>query len=500
MHLVEIVLRLSLGQRPHQDFMTPIGLFATEPMALFVRQGMGIGQAVLAAQALVALLLLPAVWWAGVSRLAPGWAALFGAVCLLLVAALVHGEAERSLSVSMHYNRWAWAVAFAVIVVAVVPPRRMSAPVADGLVLGLGLAVLALMKATYAVALLPTVLLALALRRDRRAFATGLGAGLAVLAAVTLWQGVGFWPAYVGDLLAVARSDIRGAPGDSLVAVIAAPAWLGGSLVALAGVMLLRQAGRTQEGLLLMTLLPGFFVITWQNYGNDPQWLYLVGVLLMALRPAAGTVNGLGWDMRQALALCGLAAFALGLPSALNLASSPLRHLALDRAGYVALFPGAAPPLDDIAFRGLRADRVLGRAPLPGFPPAEAEPAVLNGETLADCQLDSGTTSYLAALGARLAAGGHGGRAILVADLFSSLWGFGDFPPLPGGAPWYYGGLPGGAAAELMLVPACPVLPRARRAVLEAAAAEGWTLVEIARDPLFILTEIQRPATMQSTR
>lgn len=498
MHLVEIALRQAGGGWPHLDFMTPIGMAAGAPIALFVALGYGVGVSILAAQVLVAALLLPALWWVGVSRMGLGWGLLFGAVALALCTAVVHGEAEPSLSISMHYNRWAWAISFVALAVAVLPSAR-RAQGADGAILGLAVAALALIKVTYAAAFLPPILLALALRRQGRALVAALVAGLAVILVVTVWAGPGIWPAYIGDLLATARSEIRSNPGASFAGVVVLPAYLGGSLVALGGVMLLRQAGRDTEGLLLLTLLPGFFYVAFQNYGNDPQWLYLVGILLLVLRPEAGVTNGLGWDMRQALALAGLAAFTLGLPSAINIAWSPFRHLTMPAALYGPLFPRAERH-GDIFFVTQRSGRVLGRAPLPGFALPDTEPALLNGAALPECQLDQGTVPIFDAMARRLEEMGQAGRPILTADLFSSLWLFGDLPPLPGGAPWYYGGLPGGEAAELVLVPDCPILPRARRAVLEEIAARGWTLREVARDPVFRLMEIQRPESAARTR
>ena len=483
MHLAEIVLRQAAGQWPHLDFMTPIGVLATAPIAAFVASGQGLGAAVLWAQGAVALALLPALWWVGRSRMDLPWALALGALCIALVTALVHGEAERSLSISMHYNRWAWALAFPIAAIAAIPPRQAGS-LADGLVLGLGIAALALMKVTYVVALLPAVLAALALRRDGRAFVAALGSGLAVAVAVTLVAGPAFWLAYFGDLLAVARSGIRGAPGDSFGAVVAAPAYLGGSIVAVLGVILLRRAGQDAAGLVLLLLLPGFFFVTYQNYGNDPQWLYLLGILLIALRPSDDARQA------QALALAGCAAFALGLPSAINLASSPFRHLTLNAAEYRPML-AAQPEAGALMFKDIRAETVTGRVPLSGFG-KDDDPATLNGETLAECQLHTGTIALYTAMAAELEDAGAAGRALLTADLFNAFWLFGDFPPLAGGTPWYYGDLPGGDAAELLVVPTCPVLLRARRAVLDAIAERGWTLAEIARAEHWILLSIVR--------
>ena len=71
----------------------------------------------------------------------------------------------------------------------------------------------------------------------------------------------------------------------------------------------------------------------------------------------------------------------------------------------------------------------------------------------------------------------------------SSIWLFGDFAPVPGGSPWYYGGLPGIENADYLLVPLCPIIPQVRRMILEAIEAADVALDEIRRTPLYILYE-----------
>jgi hypothetical protein len=496
MHLAEMVLRQAAGEWPHLDYMTPIGVLATAPVAAFVAAGAGIGAAFLAAQAAVAAAMLPALWWIAVSRLGRAWGLVFAVLVIGLVTALVYGEAQRSVSISMHYNRWAWALAFLALAVALLPPRR-PAPAADGAILGLAFAALALIKVTYVVAFLPGVLLALALRRDWAAAGVATVAGLAVLGVVTLAAGPAFWAAYVGDLLAVTGSEVRERPGDSFAGIVASPAYLGASLAALAGVALLRQAGQRSAGLVLLTLVPGFFFVTFQNFGNDPQWLYLLAIVLVALRPAAGVRNGLGWDLRQALGMVGLAAAMLALPSAINVVSSPFRHLATDGSDYVALF-SRDPRHGDIRVSTEEAETFVGMMPLDA---AATEGALrLAGEALPDCQLRTGTIPLMDGIAREVERAGYAGAPILMTDLFSSLWLFGDFPRLPGAAPWYYGGLPGGAAAEFLLVPTCAVFPEARDLALQAARAEGLVLTEVARGDLWRLMAIQRPQRAAAAR
>ncbi|MEZ5768654.1 MAG: hypothetical protein R3D80_14050 [Paracoccaceae bacterium] len=41
--------------------------------------------------------------------------------------ALVYGGTDPAISMSMHYNRWAWAAAFVAVALAVLPRTRRSA-------------------------------------------------------------------------------------------------------------------------------------------------------------------------------------------------------------------------------------------------------------------------------------------------------------------------------------------------------------------------------------
>ncbi|RME15618.1 MAG: hypothetical protein D6801_07030, partial [Alphaproteobacteria bacterium] len=233
LHLMQIVLLEARGWRPHVDIETPIGILATAPMALFVRLGLGFGHAFLAAQALVAALLLPAIWHVAGSRLRGLSAWIFSGFTLLLCMALVNGQTETGLSVSMHYNRWAWALAYVALALAVLKP--LAGGVAgrlDGAIVGLAMTALALVKITYFVAFAPAVVLALLAHRAFGALAWAVMAGLALAAVVTFWAGgLGFWLAYAGDLLTVAHTPLRKAPGLPFGEMLVAPAYLGASAV-----------------------------------------------------------------------------------------------------------------------------------------------------------------------------------------------------------------------------------------------------------------------------
>jgi hypothetical protein len=502
LQLADIVLRIARGEWPHLDFMTPIGYLAMAPIALFVKLGAGIGHAIFYAQIMVALLLLPATVYVATSRFSGLSRWLYASFIMVLCLALVHGETEVSLSISMHYNRWAWAIAYLAVPLAVMAPPR-DRPLAEGLILGLGVAALVLIKTTYVIALAPGLMVALIARRRWGVIGVASVAGLMVAAVMTLAAGSDFWGAYLHDLEVVARSPIRPQPGQSFFSVAAAPAFILGTMALLAVVVFLRQSARMTEGLALMLLMPGLIYIVFQNYGNDPQWLLLVALMAFALRPGPGLRNPLGWDLRQGLGLAGVVLLTLGAGSALNLAYSPLRHLAAPVKNTRPLIAGMAQHHDILAQKArvyAVNNSVAGDLPGSGYEAyaADAErsdkdKAVLLGETLPVCEQQTGMSALFDAAVKDLDAAGFGGKRILAADLFSLFWLFGDYPPVKGAAPWYYGGLPGIENADYIFVPICPISKNVRATMLKALAESKRQITVVRRTPVYILIEAKVP-------
>ncbi len=497
LHLLQMVLRMAQGDWPHLDFHTPIGVLAMAPIALFVRAGLGVGTAILAAQILVATLLLPAIWYVAQSRFRGAWAYGFGAMVLVLILALVHGETETTVSISMHYNRWAWAVAFLVIATAML--EGPGKPWADALIIGVGFALLALIKITYFAGFAPAVLVLLLARGQGRVLLGAVLAGLAVAALVTLAAGPAFWMAYIDDLMVVRASTIRPNPGLPFGMVVGAPAYLGASLVAVLSVVFLRQAGRRDEGLAMLLLAGGFFFVTYQNFANDPQWLGLLGLLLWRLAPEQKVENALGWDLGQGLRLAALAALVMAAPSLLNLAYSPFRHLAVDVASYTPVLPGSGRN-EDLQTLAVRARKIIAQVPLEGpdtpfaaFTDPEQRDATrvsFQGEDLPICDMKVGAVPWYSAMAADLRASGlEAGKTVFTADMLSAFWLYGAFEPLPGASPWYYGGLPGWEEADYLIVPLCPMAAFVRKIILEEVTARGTPLTEVRRNQMFILYE-----------
>ena len=499
LHLLQVVFRMDAGQWPHLDFMTPIGALAFVPVAFFMGQGAGIGHAILYAQIGLGVVLLPAVWWVGVSRMRGFVPYLFGAATLVLATALAFGLTEPTISISMYYNRWSWAISFVAIGLAILPVLGRQYPLLDGGIIGICMAALVLLKMTYFVAFAPAVVVAMLLRKTYKALGTALLLGAVVLAVVTLFTGFGFWQAYLGDLLLVARSDLRSQPGYDLLTTIVGPAYLIGTLAAACGVLLLRQTDDRAGGAALLILVPGFVYVTFQNFGNDQQWLVMLAVLLFAMLPDADATGRRGLNLRAGLTAVGVVALALAAPSMFNLAGSPYRHLMLNSGWYEPLLPQNAAH-NDIKVITVRTNRVEGRVAIenPDLDylaegAAREDLAVLLGEPLARCQLELGLPGWTNAIAQDLQqAGLTKGRYLFVADVFSSYWMFNDLEPLPNGAPWYYGGLSGFAAADYLLVPLCPSELGSRKLVLEEIAARGdVSLTEIRRTDLYILLEIK---------
>ena len=501
LHLLQMLFRMQGGDWPHFDFVTPIGILAFAPIVVFLKVGFGAGQAILAGQFLVALAFFPFVWWVARSRFSGGWAYLFAATILIFCVALVHGEAMDSVSISMHYNRWAWAAAFLAIATAMLPARTGGASsVADGAVIGVMVVFMAMIKVTYFAAFFFPLLIGLFARGAGRTVFWAVVSGLIAAGLATLAVGTPvFWLAYLQDLLNVAGSDVRPQPGHDFGYVISAPAYLGGSIIILMSVVLMRQADRKQEGLMLLLLAPAFFYVTYQNFGNDPQWLWLLGLLLFMRLPDAGLRNGFGWDLRQAVTLCAIAAFALATPSFLNLAASPLRHLATDVEKFEPLMPGSGAH-EDLQTYAPRAFQLDYRAAMDGegtpfahyaeYTDRDKLEVTFQGEDLSYCTLELGLVGWFETV-ANDIAGWEGGEgaAIFTADLLSSYWLYADLAPLKRGAPWYYGELSGIENADYLLVPKCPLSAPTRKSILDEISAQSWSdrVQEVRRTELYTL-------------
>ena len=281
LHLADILLRMEAGGRPHLDFMTPLGGLAFWPFIPWLRAGADMGMAFALGQTLFALLAGVAVWWAAWSRLSWRLAYLFCGASAVLLTSLSHGASGSMIAISMHYNRWAWVLAFVAVVLVLVPPRGGARPRVDGTVLAALALGLVFLKVTYAATFGPALLLILLLKREWRLLKSSLVAGGILGAALAVALGPAYLAAYWNDLWAAARAPIRAQPGLALEDVALSPPHLVATLTLLAGMAMLRRSGAQSEGLAILILSPVFLVVTWQNFGNDPVWLILVCILFL---------------------------------------------------------------------------------------------------------------------------------------------------------------------------------------------------------------------------
>jgi hypothetical protein len=496
LHLLDIVTRMANGEWPHLDFMTPVGVLSFLPIVFFQSLGLSTGLAALAAQVLVSLIVLPAAFWAAYSRLERGWAYLFGGAMMVFVTAVVHSAGELGTSISMHYNRWAWAMALTAVLLAILPAQGRARPVLDGVIIGLALSLLALIKATYVVALAPAVVIVLLLRRATLTLGVGLAVGAVSAALVLAVGGLGFAFAYVGDLREVAASGIRPNPGTPFFAVLTRPDYIGGTVAILWAVILLRRSSMPGLGAMLLVLFPAFAFITYQNFSNDPIWLVLLTAVLFSV---AGQLDEP--DHGRKLRYAAILALAGVLPALYNYSVSSLRHLATSRAESIEL---ALPAVDDsgIAMWNLRSDSAVLQV-VEGGPGSlyaahrEAiegqEPVIFRGEVVRECTILSGMNAWHELTAAGLRAQGVGPQdGVLVADVIQSLWLYGPFKPLEGGAPWYYADLPGLADASYVVIPACPLHLRVWKAVMQELEERELPLEEIERTEIYTLFRVLR--------
>lgn len=503
MHLLDMVFRMAEGQMPHADFVTPLGILSIWPIAALIQAGFGAGQAVIVAQAALAALLILPTWWVAWTRFPAAGALAFGGSVMVLCLAMIYGDTGLHLSMSMHYNRWGWALAFLALAIGFLPPRGDTSMSVDALILGLVMAVLTLLKITFTIAFAGPIIAMMLLRRDFGRLAVSILVAAAALGAAALVLGPGFFVAYAADLVDTATSDLRSYPGLEPLDLAAVPAYVVGTILALAAVMVLRTGGRPAEGLGLLLLIPACIYVTAQNFGNDPKWMWLVGLIVLALRPEAGRSAIGGFEARTALNVIGAGLVLAALPSLVNMAASPFRNLAEDPGEYIAMLPNRAghDDLQVYVVQALRHD-VIRPADGPSSGLAWAReaadrdaPVTLLGEALEVCFQRSGFQGWARSIAADLVAAGYDqGQQIFNADLLNVYWLLEpSLAPLEGAAPWIYDGLPGWEAASHVLVPHCPLQAPVRTyfveqitALLEAGTA---SLTEVRRTPLYTLYE-----------
>ncbi|MEO0916927.1 MAG: hypothetical protein AAFY31_08080 [Pseudomonadota bacterium] len=500
-HLLDVLTRMSRGETPHVDFVTPLGALAFWPMSWFMQFGVSAGMAMIYAQVLVAGALFPIVLYAAATRLPRGLAIYFGMLVLGLVLALSYGTATSGVGISMHYNRWAWSIAFVLLLVVFVPSRTAYRPFLEGVFVGLLVACLALLKVTYFVALAPVAALALWQMHKGRGVIAAVVSGLLIATIVTIQEGFAFWFAYLSDLRLVAGNDIRPFVGTTFDQILAGPSYIGGTLAAVAAALVIRVTQPTVTGIAAFLLVPGLLYITYQNFGNDPQWLMVLPVLVLALRPAPGTSTLFGIDAHRVAQFTALAAFVLIFPSLFNVMLSPIKHASFDKARFIPMLPEDAGH-QDIFVRRDRAYMMTaqvfrdqeagpwapyeveaGRAPVPVF----------EGVSFPFCQWQAGSRALLETLGAQLSdANLPEGSRLFTADLLAAYWFFATVRPPEGSAPWYYGQLTGLENTDYVMVPKCAFTAHGRNTILGELSQSNEMFTLVLDNELLALFRVDR--------
>ncbi|MHA3914001.1 hypothetical protein [Halovulum sp. GXIMD14793] len=499
-HTIDAASRMADGQLQHIDYMTPLGVLAVAPIALFMKLGTGPGMAVLLAQALVCMIFLPLLLLATRRRLEGGVRLAFVVGAVLLTTSLVYGGDNPSTSLALYYNRWAWVLAALIILILMVRPDQPTTR-SDAVVLGLSAAGLALLKVTYLLGLLPFGLVAILYDRNWRLLGGALLVALLVSAAATLaFGGIAFWRAYIFDLLATMVSPIRTQPGEDYTSLMGKPAYITMSITALLAVVYWRKTQRLREGLLLLLLFPGLVYIVYQNWGHDPTWLFILALLLLGIPAPQQAKPFMDINAGAFGRILALVLFVIYAPSVINITTSVPRHLGyvLDDQ-FVPLFPRS--DWSDLQVRRDTFEKPLATIVLVGVTLPSAEdaedapepPALLNGEELESCDLSTGLVGWLHKIARDVEQTGLAdGKQVMLADILDPLHLFGSFERLEHGAPWYYGFDDGAETAAFLAVPLCPLSIKARDAKLQAIEKEGLRLQEVARTDTVILLSISR--------
>lgn len=499
-HLLDVSFRMVEGQMPHLDFVTPLGILAFLPIVAFMKAGLPFGAAFMAAQLLVALLLLPIVVYAVCTRLTKRQGAVFGAVVFTLVLTMTYLQASSGVTVAMHYNRWCWAVAFVALLIAFCPAKGAERPQLDGVLVGLLTTVLLLTKVTFFIALVPAMAVALFIRKQNVSVVFAVTTGVILIAASSLVWGVGFWTAYAADLLNVSGSEVRPNVGVPFSELLSGPQFIGITIIGAAASMIIRRAGHEALGLAAFgLLLPGFIYVTYQNFGNDPTWLLFMAFLVLAYRPQEGYARVLGVDVRGIMNVLSLVAVLMNLPSLFTTAVSPLDHLAFEKARFMPFLDD--PAQDDLFIRRDRANLMTASIALddnPGVWEKYREDAertdipVVDGVRFPMCELGGGSRAFLSEVASQLAEDEIApGSQFFTTGILSAFWLYGDFAPLKNGAPWYYGKLTGLENADYVLIPKCVYVERIKRMMIAELLDAGTPLTLAKENDLYALFEIR---------
>ncbi|MEC9435537.1 MAG: hypothetical protein VYD87_21745 [Pseudomonadota bacterium] len=494
-HLLDGVTRMRLGQAPHLDFRTPLGILAYLPVAAW--EGLGLGRSLALSHAIAAAVCLPGLAWIGLSRLRAGPALGYAAVVLITATTLSWDPLAKGATAAMSYNRWGWAllmVGGAILLLdRVAPSRRNGAgAVIDGLLIGTLGAILLFLKVTFVVGLAGLWLVWVLTGAERRAVLVSVLAGLGLALALGLATGgVEAFSAYVDDLLAVADAgEIRPMSAARPTVAVITPEGLLLLSCALIGGLALARGGRGREALRFAAACLAAFLLAWQNFGHDPTSMSALAVALLALsgRLAPGAL-AFG---RPAASVAFCAALVMLSVRAEGLVNSA-RSFAHLYAAPSEQFPAMQAFAPDIYWQRAGKD-AAGRVKLYA---ADDSPITLGEVTQPYCAVLTGMSEMLAeAADAIRADDALRGRSVLTLDLLNPLWMIAGAPPQRGAWNWAYGGAAAQIAeADLVALPRCPFAEPLVKIMVGEVETSGRALRIAARTPNWTFFELGAPGS-----
>ncbi|MXU65328.1 hypothetical protein [Oceanomicrobium pacificus] len=479
-HVVDIVNRMAAGLRPHVDFMTPLGALSFWPFLALQTVTDSVGPMLQGGQILVAALSAPVILYVGLTRLKGIPRITFVLLCTAMPLALVPSGLVSGPSISNFYNRWGWCWASALLLLLLLPNRRLEGEHAangwDATVAALLMCALAMLKATFFVGLAPAVLLWVIRERAWLFLAVS---GSVFLGLTLLLGGFDYWIAYVGDVFDMVGVDtLKRANGGifgMLVEPMALPVF---GLVLLAIVATRQREAYLHIGVMLLVLLPGLAFIQYQSWGHDPIWALAVGLVLIAAFPSRSRIRTLG-----------VGVVALSLPAQINYLGSIANAVAINDAAHRAALETG--PFESVRVEaGKKNQNIVYKQEEPfggaGYD-YEGLDVTFLGETVSVCFRRAGLFGQYETIAAQLPGlGVEKDDRLISGEGINLYWAYGFRQP-DDLAPWYYLGTDGFAAADWLVVHTCPDRPDQARYVLQAVESVSTDWEQIHQDDLFRL-------------
>lgn len=530
-HLMDAIERISLGQRMHIDFSSPMGDLTPAVGALWRAQGLPFGATLTLANWTVAMIAALLATWAWTTRVGGAPGLLLGAFGTMLAMQYGWRLNENTLSYAMAYNRWSWALAMPTLTLFLMPStaRGPRADLIDGVAIGFAGGALFWFKANFAAGLFPIWALWAVLFASRRAmrisFLAGLGWTLAIPMLIYLDPLAPFTsiPGYVRDLFAVAASPIRPEQVLPFSSVIGSPQSAMQNIAIVVAMLALIAGGLKRMAAMWGLAFACVTVLTWQNYFSEPFGAFAFAACLPAaallIHRASPALKIGGYPGANVVVSLSAIFVVMGLQHAIFMERSMLaafrvkptdtiRPLAFMNAGDM-VFEAEDDGLVGLANLAAPAARAgEPKAPAAGAASVEQEldarqsyllglrgARTIAGREFSDCSLSDGWYSGIAQLREAWAERPDlQGRTVMAADVVNVLWMFLQTTPQKGAQIWLYN-KPGDELeqADLLAVNTCPWWRTGRNMILDEAKARGLVLTPELETDLWGIYRVSKP-------